>query len=208
MFWQVTCVLILGISLVVLFWVITRNASARIVAQFRSMAERFDVDLTEPPAQLGGFIRPEPFLHGVYRGCEFSISVPGKGLQNTRQIETLLKVQIPDAKTDLQMAPASTMSRLARREKGKKRVWKSGDSDFDTALTVYSSTPESLELILDVDARESFLKLLKGSKATIYMGKGVLTFAEFGLIANDSKREVFERAVETFCDFADSLADK
>ncbi|MEM8867262.1 MAG: hypothetical protein AAGC73_03250 [Verrucomicrobiota bacterium] len=205
MLWEVLFVIAVVIALISLFWWITRSASERIVAQYSLMADRFDVELTVPPPQLGGFIRPEPFLHGTYRNSEFSISVPGKGLQNTRQIESMLKMEVANKEIDLQMGLSSGMSRFSRSEGGKQKAWKSGDANFDTTIAVRTATPEKLDALLTADARDAFLKLLKGSKGTIYMGKGTLTFAEYGLIADAAKRELFQQAVETFCDFSESL---
>ena len=63
----------------------------------------FDLELTAPDGVLFGFVRPEPFLHGNYRQREVSISAPGKGLQNTRQTETVLKLSVADKGLRLQM---------------------------------------------------------------------------------------------------------
>ena len=83
---EISFVIALTVGVIALFWLIVRNSSDKIVHQYRKMAQQLELSVTEPQARLAGFVRSEPFIHGIYRHREMSISVPAKGLQNTRQI--------------------------------------------------------------------------------------------------------------------------
>ena len=112
--------------------------------QYRKMAQQLQVDLTEPTPQLGGFIRAEPFVHGVYRLREMSISVPGKGLQNTRQIETIIKVKVDDESFTWQITATGLLGGFRQRDSGSSKRWLSGDSVFDAAVDVRTNDDRSV----------------------------------------------------------------
>ncbi|WP_162026154.1 MULTISPECIES: hypothetical protein [unclassified Lentimonas] len=167
------------------------------------MALQLKVALTEPEAQLYGFVRSEPFLHGMYRKREISISTPAKGLQNTRQIETVVKVGVKQSSFTFQMTATGLIGALQQRDSGSKKRWMSGDSSFDTVVDVRTSDEGRFARIFHVDRRALISKVLRGSKARITMRDGVLSFAELGLIADDLKRERIIEITDLLCDFAE-----
>ncbi|MDG1300158.1 MAG: hypothetical protein P8R37_01045 [Opitutae bacterium] len=182
-----------------------RQSSEKIVSQYRKIAQQLKVDLTEPTPQLAGFIRAEPFVHGVYRQRELSISVPGKGLQNTRQIETIIKVQADNETFTWQITAAGLLGGLRQRDSGSKQRWLSGDSLFDSAIDLRSNDDVRLARIFHRDRRALIATVLKDSKGTIALRGGVLSFSEFGLIADDAKRERFLQLTELICDLAEAV---
>lgn len=194
---------VLAIGVAALFWFMVRQSSEKIVRQYRKIAQQLKVDLTEPEAQLAGFIRSEPFVHGVYRRREMSISVPGKGVQNTRQIETILKVKVDEASFTWQMTATGLLGGFRQRDSGAKARWMSGDPLFDSVVDVRTNDEGRFERIFHVDRRAIIAKILKGSKGTISLRGDVLSFAEFGLIADDTKRERFLEITELLCDLAE-----
>jgi hypothetical protein len=200
---EICFVVALAIGVAAVFWFMVRQSSEKIVRQYRKMAQQLKVSLTEPDAQLGGFIRSEPFVHGVYRKREMSISVPGKGLQNTRQIETILKVKVNEPTFTWQMTATGLLGGFRQRDSGSKARWLSGDSLFDSVVDVRTNDDERFGRIFHVDRRAIVAKILKGTKATITLRDGVLSFAEFGLIADDLKREHFLEITEVLCDLAE-----
>ena len=200
---EICFVVALAIGVAAVFWFMVRQSSEKIVRQYRKIAQQLRVDLTEPDAQLRGFIRSEPFVHGVYRRREMSISVPGKGLQNTRQIETILKIKVDEASFTWQMTATGLLGALRQRDSGSKARWVSGDSLFDSVVDVRTNDEGRFGRIFHVDRRELIAQILKGSKGTIALSGGVLTFAEFGLIADDVKRERFMEITELLCDLAE-----
>lgn len=200
---EICFVVTLAIGVAVVFWVMVRQSSEKIVRQYRKMAQQLKVSVTEPEAQLGGFIRSEPFIHGVYRRREMSISVPSKGLQNTRQIETVLKVKVDETSFTWQMTATGLLGGFRQRDSGSKARWVSGDSSFDTVVDVRTNDEDRFARIFHVDRRAVIAKILKGSKATITLREGVLSFAEFGLIADDLKRERIMEITELLCDLAE-----
>ena len=66
----------LVVTLLSLFWCLVKLASTKITEQYHKLAEHLSLELTEARPLLAGFIRPEPFVHGDYRGRELSISAP------------------------------------------------------------------------------------------------------------------------------------
>ncbi|MGB0415300.1 MAG: hypothetical protein ACPGKS_00475 [Coraliomargarita sp.] len=200
---QIAFVVVLVIGIAVLFWFILKTSSQRIAAQYQQLSERFGLELTIPEPKMGGFVRAEPFVHGDYRGREMSISAPGKGLQNTRQSETVLKLSLKDDALQVQITEAGLLGGMRQRDSGQKDRWMSGDRDFDAALDVRTNDGVRLAMFLDVEVQRALLGLLKGSKATIYIRKGVMAVSVLGMVADDPSREFFEQATEFLCDFAE-----
>ena len=200
---EICFIVMLSIGVAALFWLMVRHSSEKIMRQYRTIAQQLKVDLTEPTPQLAGFIRAEPFVHGVYRQREISISVPGKGLQNTRQIETIIKVKVDGESFTWQITATGLLGGFRQRDSGSKQRWLSGDSLFDSAIDVRTNDEVQFARIFDSDRRALIAQVLKDSKGTIAQRGGVLSFSEFGLIADDTKREHFLQLTELMCDLAE-----
>lgn len=190
---------------VALFWVLAKQGAERITAQYRLLAAHLGLELSEAPARMLGFIRPEPFVHGVWRGREMSISVPGKGLQNTRQMETVLKMELRLQDFRLQGTAAGLLGRFRQRDSGTKGRWISGDPVFDAAVDLRTNDTARTEQVLDPARRERIAELLKGGKSTLYVSKGMMVFTDYGLIASDASRERFERLAAFLDEFGQTL---
>ncbi len=202
---EICFIVMLSIGVAALFWLMVRHSSEKIMRQYRTIAQQLKVDLTEPTPQLAGFIRAEPFVHGVYRQREISISVPGKGLQNTRQIETIIKVKVDGESFTWQITATGLLGGFRQRDSGSKQRWLSGDSLFDSAIDVRTNDEVQFARIFDSDRRALIAQVLKDSKGTIAQRGGVLSFSEFGLIADDTKRERFLQLTELMCDLAEAV---
>lgn len=202
---EIAFVVMLAIGLAVFFWIIVRNSSRKICQQYEKMAYHLRLKMTEPEPQMLAFIRPEPFVHGVYRDRALSISVPGKGLQGTRQIETTLKVEVTDKKIAWQMTAKSFLSGMSQRDSAGMDRWKSENNIFDLAMDVRTNEPSRLSRILHDDRLEEISAVLKGAKASIYLGNGMMVYTKFGLIADDRERERFIKVAELFCDLAEVI---
>ena len=85
---EIIFIIALIIAVALVYWIVLKSSAEKIATQYQLLAARFELVLNQSAAKMRGFIRPEPSVYGIYRGREMSISVPGKGLQNTRQIET------------------------------------------------------------------------------------------------------------------------
>lgn len=205
---EICFIVVLAIGVAALFWFMVRQSSEKIVRQYRKIAQQLQLDLTEPTPQLTGFIRAEPFVHGVYRLREISISVPGKGLQNTRQIETIIKVKVDDGSLTWQITTKGLLGGFRQRDSGSKQRWLSGDSLLDAAIDVRTNDGLQFARIFHHDRLALLSKALKDSKATITLRGGVLSFAEFGLIADNAKRERFLEMTELICDVAEAVEDR
>jgi hypothetical protein len=202
---EICFVVVLAIGVAAVFWFMVRQSSEKIVRQYQKMALHMKLSLTEPEAQLCGFIRSEPFIHGTYRRREMSISVPAKGLQNTRQIETILKIKVNEPSFTWQMTAKGLLGGLRQRDSGSKQRWLSGDSLFDSVVDVRTNDEGRFSRIFHIDRRALVADILKSSKGTITLRDGVLSFGEFGLIADDLKREQFEKATDLLCDLAEVI---
>ena len=183
-----------------------KSASSKITFQYYKLAEHFSLDVTEGQSQLAGFIRSEPFVHGDYRGRELSISAPSKGIQNTRQTETVIKIALKNVDGfTVQMTTSGMLGSLRQRGSKQKKRWLSGNVKFDQAVDVRTSDGVRLAMHLDETGQRAITSLLDGTRATVYLGQGTLAYTELGLIAGDHQRERYERAVEILCDFAEIL---
>ena len=202
---EVLSVIVMVIAVIFIFWFMLRSASRRIQLQFLRLSQRFAVELTQPTAQLLGFNRPEPFVHGDYRGRELSISVPGKGLQNTRQIETTLKIAVNAKPFHFQITGSGLMGRMRQRDTGKSGRWYAESVDFDQALDVRTNNDARLIRVLGPEQQAKVFGFIKASQGTIVCRHGVLIFHKIGLITQDVERERFEAIAEFLCDWAEEI---
>ncbi|PDH30909.1 MAG: hypothetical protein CNE95_02110 [Puniceicoccaceae bacterium MED-G30] len=205
MFWQIIPALLLLACVIGLYWWLLQQSSVRIYRQYQSIAKQFELELTAPDAALAGFVRPEPFVHGHYQGREISISAPGKGLQNTRQTETVLKIAVADTGLRMQIAKSGLVGRLGQRDRGEKKRWLSGDVEFDRALDVRSNDGVRLAMLLSLEMQQKMRALLESSGATLYLGGSVLALARPGLLGDEAGSKFFKEAVDVLCHLADLL---
>lgn len=207
MIWQIVPVLLLVAFIAVLYWWLLKRSAGQIRCQYESLAERFGLDLTTPEAAIGGFVRPEPFVYGRYLGREVSISAPGKGLQNTRQTETVLKITLADSGFRLQILKNGLLGRIGQRDSGEKKRWLSGDAGFDALFDVRTNNSERMAVLFTPEVRQALLGLLEGSGASLYAGGGVIALVRPGLVADEDGRVFFEKAVELLCLLAEQIEE-
>jgi len=205
MFPTVLFFLILVFAITALYWMVLKNSAEKIARQYAVLARAYELELNQPEPAMGGFIRPEPSLYGRMRGRELSISVPGKGLQNTRQIETVLKLEIADKKFAAQLTGSGLLGSFRQRDSRGMDRWKSGNQAFDAAIDARTNDTERLTRLLGDTFQESIVSILKQGKGSIYIGSGVMAYAELGLIADDAARERFESVLDLFLQLADAM---
>ena len=191
----VVLIALLVVLVVAVYWIVLKNSSQSIAAQFVKLSDSLALELNAPAPMMGGFVRPEPSVYGDYAGREISISVPGKGMQNTRQIETVLKVQLKDESFAAQVAASGILGGISQRDGRGLERWKSGDEAFDAAWDVRARSGQATASVLTPEIRAGIAALLKEGKGNLYIGRGVMAYAELGLISKDATRERFERTI-------------
>jgi len=201
----VLLILILVFGVAALFWIILRNSAEKIAAQYGMLADNFGLELNLPKPAMGGFVRSEPSVYGRHESREVSISAPGKGLQNTRQIETVLKVELKERELAAQLTGTGLLGGFRQRDSRGMDRWKSGEAAFDAAVDVRTNDTALLDRLIDLKIQESLVTLLKKAKGSIYIGGGVIAYAELGLIADDARRERFESVLALFLRLAQTI---
>lgn len=202
---EVFLIVLLAALVVGLYWVILRISSQKIAVQYEALSKNLDLELNKPSPVMAGFIRPEPSVYGEPRDREISISVPGKGMQNTRQIETVLKIELKDQNFSAQIAPNGILGGIRQRDGRGMQKWQSGDTSFDTAFDVRVKDEKLTSLVLDETLRERMKETFGEGKGSLYIGAGVLAYAELGLISNETTRRRFEDMVNFLSDFATAV---
>ena len=202
---EIIFIIALIIVVAAVYWIVLKSSAEKIATQYHLLAERFGLELNQSVVKMKGFIRSEPSVFGSYRGREMSISVPGKGLQNTRQIESVLKLELKGSQLSAQLTASGPLSGLRQRDSGGQARWKSGDERFDHTIDVRTDQGGALAALLTEEHRIWLADTLKKSKATLYIGGGNLAYAKLGLIANEATRKDFEAATEFLCDLAESV---
>ena len=202
---EIIFIIVLIIAVAAVYWIVLKSSAEKIATQYHLLAERFGLELNQSVVKMKGFIRSEPSVFGSYRGREISISAPGKGLQNTRQIESVLKLELKGSQLSAQLTASGPLSGLRQRDSGGQARWKSGDERFDHTIDVRTDQGGALAALLTEERRIWLADTLKKSKATLYIGGGNLAYAKLGLIANETTRKDFEAATEFLCDLAESV---
>ena len=205
MFSTVLFILILVLGVATLFWMILKNSTEKIAAQYAALGEKFGLELNVPKPSMGGFVRPEPSLYGRHQGREVSVSVPGKGLQNTRQIETVLKLELKERTLAAQLTGSGLLGGFRQRDGRGMDRWKSGNEAFDAAVDARSNHTHLLDRALGPDLQQTLAEILKKGKGSLYIGGGVIAYAELGLIADDAVRERFESVLECLQQLAEVI---
>ena len=202
---EIIFIIFLIIAVALVYWIVLKSSAEKIATQYQLLAARFELALNQSAAKMRGFIRPEPSVYGSYRGREMSISVPGRGLQNTRQIESVLKLELKGSLLSAQLTAAGPLSGLRQRGSHSQARWKRGDEHFDSAIDVRTDHGGALTALLTEERRMWLTSNLKRSKATLYIGGDNLAYAKIGLIADETTRKDFEEAAEFLCDLAESV---
>ena len=202
---EIIFIIALIIAVAAVYWIVLKSSTEKIAIQYHLLAERFSLELNPSVVKMKGYVRSEPSVFGSYRGREMSISVPGKGLQNTRQIESVLKLELKGSQLSAQLTASGPLSGLRQRDSGGQARWKSGDARFDHTIDVRTDQGGALAALLSEERRIWLADTLKKSKATLYIGGGNLAYAKLGLIANEATRKNFEAATEFLCDLAESI---
>ena len=198
-------ILLLVVAVLVFYWMVLKIAAQRIAVQYLQLSETLGLELHQPGPVMAGFIRPEPSVYGHHQGREISISVPGKGLQNTRQIETVLKVELKDSAFAAQIAPSGFLGGFRQRDSGGMERWKSGDADFDKSWDVRTASGQAVATVLDPEIRKSLTRLMRVKKGSLYIGGGTIAYAELGLISDEATRERFQEMIRVLFALAETI---
>ncbi len=202
---SILLVLILVCGVAAIFWIILKTSAQKIEAQYALLAEKLELELNVPKPTMIGFVRAEPSLYGRHGGREVSISAPGKGLQNTRQIETVLKLEIKDRQLAAQLTTNGLLGGLRQRDSSGMDRWKSGEAAFDAAVDVRTNDTRLLDRLIDSALQDGLMAILKQGKGSIYIGGGVIAYAELGLIADAGRRERFENTLKLLQQLAGAI---
>ncbi len=205
MFGSVILIIVLVAAIIVLYWTILKSSSAKIHHQYSLLAGSYGLELNAPEPVMAGFVRPEPSLYGQHKDRELSISAPGKGLQNTRQIETVLKLELKARHVFAEFSPGGIFAGFRKADKHSLVPWSSGDAEFDSAIKAQTNSADLLNRALTPELRQSMVRLLKSAKGSLYLGNGVLAYAELGLISSEATRERFEQMIAFMNDLAESI---
>lgn len=184
--------------------IVQHRSVSRLEAQMRILSERFDLELTVPPATMGGLYRRNPTLYGRYRGREMSIFPKGYGLDNTRQTDIAIRIAT--------RAPAELKFTLARQKAldklgqvGRLKYTPTGDSDFDRDFSLRSNNPGVIASFFGKERRRVFEQEWNRGNGFLELKDGKLTYLEFGLPYDDEKRLHIEHMAEQCCDLAEEL---
>lgn len=175
----------------------------KLVAQFRRMGEKYELELTVPEATMGGLYRRSPTLYGRYRGHELSIFPKGYGLDNTRQTDTAVRVSTRvDQKLHLTLAKRNISGKLG--QIGRLKEVKTGDAAFDEAFSLRSNDPEQAVEIFDEKRRAALQREWPHSDSFFTLQDGIITHLRFGLPYEDDARQ----EIEAMVDFCVALSDE
>lgn len=176
----------------------------KLVAQFKKLGENLDLELTEYPPSFAGLMQRPPSLYGHFRNRELSIYAHGYGLDNTRQTDTAIRMQTK-APQDFQISFArrGTMSKIG--QVGRLKQCKTGDSAFDETFSLRSNNPQSAKHFFGEELRALITEAWSSESGFLTLGKQKLTYVEFGLPHEDSKREHLEKVTALCCEIAEAL---
>lgn len=189
----------------IIFWFLVRKGAMRSSEHFEALAEQFSLQLTTGEPRMFGFIRPEPFVHGTYRGREVSIAAGGRGLQGTREVETVIKIAAKTGNFRLQMTRSGRLAKMKQRDAGKDKPFKTGLPDFDGPFDLRGNRAPETARLLTPDMRQRMLEALSGSTGTLYLRNDMGVFVEYGLITSEEQRLKAAQRLDLLIDMAEGV---
>ncbi|MGE9296743.1 MAG: hypothetical protein ACQKBV_10680 [Puniceicoccales bacterium] len=167
----------------------------KLVAQFRKLAEKFDLELTIPEATMGGLYRRSPTLYGRSNGHEMSIFAKGYGLDNTRQTDTAVRVSTrANPAFQFTLAPRNFSGKLG--QLGRLKETPTGDRAFDEKYSLRSSDPDAAKALFNEACRARIAQTWPPVEAFLSLHDGILMFLRFGLPYDDTAREQVAQMAE------------
>ncbi len=176
----------------------------KLEAQMAALGEKFELELTVPPATMLGLYRRNPTLYGRYRGRELAIFPKGYGLDNTRQTDMAIRVATrAPAKLRFTVVKQKALSKLG--QVGRLKYTPTGDTEFDRLFSIRSNNPEGVATFFGREWQRTFENEWTQGNGFLELKDGTLTYLEFGLAYDEKKRRVLEHMVERCCDLAEEL---
>ncbi|MBC2595552.1 hypothetical protein H5P28_14895 [Ruficoccus amylovorans] len=172
--------------------------------QMRQLGETLGLELTVPPASMLGLYRRNPTLYGRFRGREISIFPKGYGLDNTRQTDIAIRVATrAPSKLRFTVARQKALAKLG--QVGRLKYTPTGDPDFDREFSIRSNDPEKVASFFGRERQRVFETEWVEGNGFLELSDGTLTYLEFGLPYDESKRLVLEHMAVRCCDLAEEL---
>lgn len=198
----------LALSVFALGFFLSRRSWKSIRSNYRALADRYGLDLTQPEAKGFGLFQASPYLFGVWEGRKTSVQTVTAGLKDSRQAETAIHLET-DLRPDciLMIRSKRGLNRIERSEfKNLSRVGGPGD-EFDKRILIASNRPDWTSERITAPMCERIMEDLGSTAGTILLVKGRLTYRETGLLAGTRSLERIERMLALLKWLADSLED-
>jgi len=117
----------------------------------------------------------------------------------------VLKLEIKDRQLAAQLTTNGLLGGLRQRDSSGMDRWKSGEAAFDAAVDVRTNDTRLLDRLIDSALQDGLMAILKQGKGSIYIGGGVIAYAELGLIADAGRRERFENTLKLLQQLAGAI---
>lgn len=207
--WEVVIgALALALSVFALGLVLSRRSWRSIRSNYRALAERYGLDLTQPQAKGFGLFQASPYLFGVWDGRKTSVQTVTAGLRDSRQAETAIHLEThlrPDC--ILMIRSKRGLNRIERSEfRNLSRVGGPG-GEFDKRISIASNRPDWVAERITAPMCRRILEDLGPTAGTILLVKGRLTYRETGLLAGARALDRIERMMVLLKWLAESLED-
>ena len=200
--------LALAAGIFVLGFFLSHRSWRSIRTNYRTLADKHGLDLTQPEAKGFGLFQASPYLFGVWEGRKTSVQTVTAGLKDSRQAETAIHLET-DLRPDciLMIRSKRGLNRIERSEfKNLSRVGGPGD-EFDKRISIASNRPDWISERITAPMCARILNDLGSTAGTILLVKGRLTYRETGLLSGARALDRIERMMVLLKWLADSLED-
>lgn len=175
--------------------------TARVTTQFRRLAGRFGLELTEAPRSMGGLYQRNPTLWGHYQGREMSIHPRGHGLDNTRQTDVAVTV-VTRAPANLQLtfAKRSLLTKLG--QVGRLEPCATGDAGFDDVFSLRAGNASAVRRLFGPEIRQKLQTAWTADSGFLTLKDRNLSYEELGLPRTDAEGDRIAQMAELCLELA------
>lgn len=187
-------ILFLFLAIVIASIAYNLSLHRKLVAQYETLGQDHDLEITLPPASFAGFMKRPPMLHGHYQSRELSIFSYGYGMDNTRQTDTAIRMHVgtPGA-LKLSLTRSDSSGKFG--QVGRLKPLKAGHSVFDNVFSVRSNNPGAVKALFKNNFCELILNKWPEGSGLLSIKDSTLMYIEPGLIHEDAKRERIEALI-------------
>ncbi len=205
----VALVFVLAIAVFLIGFYLNRGSWQSIRKNYEYLAERYDLEITQPEPKGFGIFQASPSLYGEWDGREMSVQTMSAGLKDSRHSETAIHLATGIREDCLLIIRSKKGLNRLERSEFKKLVKVSGPTEeFNKRIAITTNRPEWISQKITPSMCIRLLQKFGNTGGTILLTKGRLTYRELGLLSGSQTLARIEQMITELKWLAESLEEQ